>query len=95
MDYLLIFISNHEEILLIMCQEESADEVKKVEKIVAMDGVDCVQMGLLDLSASMGYLWDPGHKVRGMMTVAERGVLGGGRACLAGFAKPHDGPQEL
>lgn len=73
----------------------SADEVKKVEKIVAMDGVDCVQMGLLDLSASMGYLWDPGHKVRGMMTVAERGVLGGGRACLAGFAKPHDGPQEL
>ncbi|KAJ0048961.1 hypothetical protein Pint_14836 [Pistacia integerrima] len=79
-----------------MCQVESADGVKKVEEIAAVDGVDCVQMGPLDLSASLGYLWDPGHKkVREMMRVAERGVLGGGRAYLAGFAMPHDGPQEM
>ncbi|XP_044477064.1 2-keto-3-deoxy-L-rhamnonate aldolase-like [Mangifera indica] len=90
------YLSNYEEELLIMCQVESVDGVKNVEEIAAVDGVDCVQMGPLDLSASMGYLWDPGHKkVREMMRVAERGVLGGGRAYLAGFAMPHDGPQEM
>ncbi|KAK2664357.1 hypothetical protein Ddye_002931 [Dipteronia dyeriana] len=98
------YLSNYEEELLIMCQVESEDAVKKIEEIAAVDGVDCVQMGPLDLSASMGYLWDPGHKkVREMMRTAEKGVLkgggggggGGGGAYLAGFAMPHDGPLEL
>ncbi|KAK3228137.1 hypothetical protein Dsin_007999 [Dipteronia sinensis] len=79
---------------------ESEDGVKKIEEIAAVDGVDCVQMGPLDLSASMGYLWDPGHKkVREMMRTAEKGVLkgkgGGGGAYLSGFAMPHDSPLDL
>ncbi|KAJ0561956.1 putative hpcH/HpaI aldolase/citrate lyase domain, pyruvate kinase-like domain superfamily [Helianthus annuus] len=39
-----------------MCQVESEQGVKKIEEIAMVGGVDCVQMGSLDLSASMGYL---------------------------------------
>ncbi|KAH8522199.1 hypothetical protein H0E87_003000 [Populus deltoides] len=89
------YLSNYADELLIMCQVESEEGVKKAEEISAVDGVDCVQMGPLDLSASMGYLWDPGHKkVREMMREAEKGVLEGG-AYLCGFAMPHDGPINL
>lgn len=94
------YLSTYEEEQLIMCQVESEEGVKKVEDIAAVEGVDCIQMGPLDLSASMGYLWDPGHKkVREMMGVAEKRVLGtkpgNGGAYLAGFAMPHDGPDDL
>lgn len=94
------YLSNYADDLLIMCQVESEEAVKKAEEIAAVDGVDCIQMGPLDLSASMGYLWDPGHKkVREMMRVAEKAVLGSnpsdGGAYLAGFAMPHDGPTNL
>ena len=95
------YLSNYEEELLIMCQVESEEAVKKVEDIAAVDGVDCIQMGPLDLSASMGYLWDPGNKkVREMMKTAEKGVLGTKKnaregAYLAGFAMPHDSPDDL
>ncbi|XP_071696350.1 uncharacterized protein [Rutidosis leptorrhynchoides] len=96
------YLSNYEDELLIMCQVESEEGVKKIEEIAEVDGVDCVQMGPLDLSASMGYLWDPGHKkVKAMMRTAEKGVLkttekgGGGGAYLSGFAMPHDGPEDM
>lgn len=95
------YLSNYEEELLIMCQVESEEAVKKIEDIAAVDGVDCIQMGPMDLSASMGYLWDPGNKkVREMMKVAEKGVLGTKKkpregAYLAGFAMSHDSPDDL
>ncbi|XP_002534296.2 2-keto-3-deoxy-L-rhamnonate aldolase [Ricinus communis] len=94
------YLSNYGDELLIMCQVESEEGVKKADEIAAVDGVDCIQMGPLDLSASMGYLWDPGHKkVREMMRAAEKAVLGskkgGGGAYLAGFSMPHDGPIDL
>ncbi|GJY79589.1 aldehyde-lyase domain-containing protein [Tanacetum coccineum] len=55
---------------------KSEEEVKKIEEIASVDGVDCVQMGPLDLSASMGYLWVPGNKkVKEMMMTARKGVL--------------------
>ncbi|XP_010424519.1 PREDICTED: uncharacterized protein LOC104709642 [Camelina sativa] len=70
------YLSNYAEEILIMCQVESGEGVKKADEIAAVDGVDCVQMGPLDLSASLGYLWDPGHKkVREMMRRAEKSVL--------------------
>lgn len=98
------YLDNYEDELLIMCQVESEEAVKKVEEIAEVEGVDCIQMGPLDLSASMGYLWDPGHKkVREMMRVAEKGVLKTGKkkgkdydgTFLSGFAMPHDSPEEL
>jgi 2-keto-3-deoxy-L-rhamnonate aldolase RhmA len=92
------YLSDYEEQLLIMCQVESEDGAKKAEEIAEVDGVDCVQMGPLDLSASMGYLWDPGHKkVREVIRAAEKAVLGtkGRKAFLGGFAMPHDPPDKL
>ncbi|GKD39231.1 aldehyde-lyase domain-containing protein [Tanacetum coccineum] len=99
------YLSNCEDELFIMCQVESEEGVKKIEEIAAVDGVDCVQMGPLDLSASMGYLWDPGNKKVKEMRTAEKGVLktlgkgkgkdGGGGAYLGGFAMPFDTPEDM
>lgn len=90
------YLSNFEEELLVMCQVESEEGVKKIDEIAAVDGVDCVQMGPLDLSASMGYLWDPGHKkVREALRGAEKAVLKGAAAYLSGFVMPHDPAPEL
>ncbi|KAE8724879.1 putative Phosphoenolpyruvate carboxylase family protein [Hibiscus syriacus] len=95
------YLSNYMEDLLIMCQVETVDGVKKVEDIATVEGVDCIQMGPLDLSASVGYLWDPGHKkVKEVLKTAEKAVLksdprNGGGAFLGGFAMPHDPPEGL
>ncbi|KAJ4846329.1 hypothetical protein Tsubulata_005921 [Turnera subulata] len=90
------YLSNYADELLVMCQVESEEGVKNAEEIAAVDGVDCVQMGPLDLSASMGYLWDPGNKkVKDMLRKAEKAVLKCGRAYLCGFAMPFDGPLDL
>ncbi|WOL13121.1 hypothetical protein Cni_G21890 [Canna indica] len=101
------YLARCEEELLVMCQVESADAAPEIEAIANVDGVDVVQMGPLDLSASMGYLWDPGNKkVRQVLREMERKVLairkrqtaGGdavGGAYLGGFAMPNDPPQEL
>ncbi|XP_028767095.1 uncharacterized protein LOC114724806 [Neltuma alba] len=98
------YLNNYQDELLIMCQIESEKGVKKAGEIAAVDGVDCIQMGPLDLSASLGYLWDPGNKkVREAMRAAEKAVLeskkdsngGGGGAYLAGFAMPHDPALDL
>ncbi|CAA0829323.1 Phosphoenolpyruvate carboxylase family protein [Striga hermonthica] len=89
------YLSRYEEELVVMCQVESEEGVRKAEEISKVEGVDCVQMGPLDLSASMGYLWDPGHKkVREALRGAEKAVLKGG-AYLSGFVMPHDGAREL
>ncbi|XP_039134438.1 5-keto-4-deoxy-D-glucarate aldolase [Dioscorea cayenensis subsp. rotundata] len=95
------YLSRYEEDLLIMVQVETAAGVSQIEAIAGIEGVDCVQMGPLDLSASMGLLWDPGNKkVRTVLREAEGRVLRMGREdrrgpWLGGFAMPHDGPVEL
>lgn len=97
------YLSNYEDELLIMCQVECGEGVKKIKEIAAVEGVDCIQMGPLDLSASLGYLWDPGHqKVKEVMRAAEKAVLEsnpgdgeGAGAYLGGFAMPHDSALDL
>ncbi|OAY68056.1 2-keto-3-deoxy-L-rhamnonate aldolase [Ananas comosus] len=98
------YLARCEDELLIAVQVESAPAVAAIESIAAVDGVDVVQMGPLDLSASMGYLWDPGNrKVREAVKDAERRVFavrnnngdGGGGPYLGGFAMPHDGAEQL
>ncbi|KAL0907748.1 hypothetical protein M5K25_022182 [Dendrobium thyrsiflorum] len=93
-----------EEDLLIMCQIESVTAASNIAAIAAVDGVDCLQMGPLDLSASMGYLWDPGNrKVRAMLREVERTVLKLRKAdkemaptpYLSGFAMPFDPPGDM
>ncbi|XP_057977524.1 uncharacterized protein LOC131164397 [Malania oleifera] len=97
------YLDRCEEELLVMCQVETEEGVKKVEEIAGVEGVDCIQMGPLDLSASMGHLRDPGNgRVTEVMRAAETAVLemkakreGGAAPYLAGFAMAHDGPVEL
>ncbi|PWA34576.1 Aldehyde-lyase domain-containing protein [Artemisia annua] len=100
------YLSNIDDKLLIVCQVESEEGVKKIEEIAAVDGVDCVHMGPTDLSISMGYLGDRGNKkVKEMMRTAEKGVLkttgngkdkdGGGGAYLGGIATPFDTPEDM
>ncbi|KAL6010597.1 hypothetical protein ACLOJK_001032 [Asimina triloba] len=68
-----------------------------MRRIAAVDEVDCVQMGPLDLSASLKYLWELGHKkVREMLHVAEKKVLEMKKGTfLPGFAMAHDSPKQL
>ncbi|XP_031482121.1 uncharacterized protein LOC116252160 [Nymphaea colorata] len=101
------YLSRCEEELLVMCQIETEDAVKKVEEIAAVEGVDCLQMGPLDLSANMGYLWDPGNKkVKEVLYKVEKTVLASkgdvsdgssssGGAYLAGFARGEDTGEKL
>ena len=81
---------------MIMCQVETEKAAAEVERIAAVDGVDCVQMGPLDLSADLGFLFDPGNEVvRKMLGEIERKILAKGDAYLSGFAMNYDPPEEL
>ncbi len=50
------FLEDLPENVLVMCQIESATAVERAEEIVAVDGVDVIFMGPVDLSASMGIM---------------------------------------
>ncbi|CAM0952569.1 unnamed protein product [Alopecurus aequalis] len=100
------YVSRCEDDTLIICQVETAAGVAEIDAIAAIEGVDVVQMGPLDLSASMGYLWDPGNrKVRATLREAEKKVLEARKkkdaapetnaAYLGGFAMPNDPPEQL
>ena len=45
----------------IITQIESQSGVNNIEKIAAVDGVDCIFVGPGDLSAALGYLGQPSH----------------------------------
>ncbi|XLU78261.1 hypothetical protein S245_001682 [Arachis hypogaea] len=97
------YLGSYQEEMLIMFQVESVEGVKNVGEILAVDGIDFIQMGSLDLSASMRYLWDPGNRnVRQLMREAEANILkrhsGGGFGMgtyLSGFAMLHDRSRDL
>uniref|UniRef100_A0A0C9RNG6 TSA: Wollemia nobilis Ref_Wollemi_Transcript_8391_1977 transcribed RNA sequence n=1 Tax=Wollemia nobilis TaxID=56998 RepID=A0A0C9RNG6_9CONI len=91
------YLEEYEDEVLVMCQVESEEAVKKIEEIASVEGVDCIQMGPTDLGASMGFLADLGNrKAKEMRMRAEKGVLGlKNGAFLAGFALPCDPPDEL
>ncbi|CAN6461963.1 unnamed protein product [Victoria cruziana] len=99
------YLGRCEEELLVMCQIETENAVKKVDEIAAVDGVDCLQMGPLDLSADLGYLWDPGNKkVKEVLYKVEKAVLASksgsgdgssGGAYLSGFARGEDTGEKL
>ncbi|KAK7407665.1 hypothetical protein VNO78_09663 [Psophocarpus tetragonolobus] len=96
------YLGNYLDELLVMCQVESEEGVGNAGEIAAVDGVDCVQMGPLDLSASLGYLWDPGNKrVKEVLREAENKVLESRNddveagAFLAGFATLYDAPGDM
>lgn len=90
------YLSKYEKELLIICQVESGEAVKRSGEIAGVDGVDSVMVGPLDLSASLGCLQDPGNeRVKETIRLAEKAVLESGEAYLVGFAMPHDAPSDL
>ncbi|KAK7243840.1 hypothetical protein RIF29_38652 [Crotalaria pallida] len=96
------YLANYVDELLIICQVETVEGVKNADAMAAVDGVDCVLIGPNDLSASMGYLSDPGNKkVKDVLNEAERKVLeskkegNGAGAYLGGFTMPHDSAQNM
>lgn len=90
------YLENYEETLVVMVQVETEKGMGEIGEISAVDGVDCVQMGPLDLSASLGCLWKPGHKkVKEVLMEGERKVLEGGKSYLGGFSFAYDSPEEL
>nr|CAD1821469.1 unnamed protein product [Ananas comosus var. bracteatus] len=96
------YLARCEDELLIAVQVESAPAVARDRVHRRVDGVDVMLIGPRDLSASMGYLWDPSNrKVREAVKDAERRVFavrknnGGGGPYLGGMATPHDGAEQL
>lgn len=94
------YLAKCERDFFIMCQIESEESIKNIEEIAAVDGVDCIQIGPMDLSSSMGFLTDPvNEKVKATMTMAEKIVLGlkekNGGPYLAGFVMANDGAADL
>ncbi|MCO5562906.1 hypothetical protein L7F22_016542 [Adiantum nelumboides] len=87
---------DNDEVLKIL-QIESSEAVELIPDIAAVDGVDCLMLGPTDLSSSIGYLHDPGHEnVMKLMHRAEKAVLSApSTTYLAGFAMPHDPPEEM
>ncbi|CAI9775807.1 unnamed protein product [Fraxinus pennsylvanica] len=78
--------------------------LRNVKVIALVDAVDCIQIGPLDLSASLGQLLDPvNEKVKAMMNGAEEAVIGlkskkrngSNGPYLAGFEEPNNGPDDL
>ena len=65
----------------LLVQVETAAALEQVEAIAAVDGVDGVFIGPADLSASMGYLGQPGHpSVRAAIEQALARILAAGKA---------------
>lgn len=70
----------HEE-LCVLVQVETPATLKNLEAIAAVDGVDGLFIGPSDLSASMGFLGQPGHpEVRTAIEDAVRRILKAGKA---------------
>lgn len=76
-----------EEQLCVIVQAETVTALNNLKAITAVDGVDAVFMGPSDLSASMGYLGQPGHpEVQAAIAESLRHISSAGKAAgtLAG-----------
>jgi hypothetical protein len=74
---------------------ESVEAVKNIPEIAAVEGVDCIQMGPLDLRADMGLLGFPtDSSPSNLLREAEETVKSTG-VYLCGFATADDSPSAL
>jgi len=75
--------------LLVMVQVETPAGVKAIPEIAAVDGVDAIFLGPLDLSASIGKMGDfRDHEFMDMLSWAEREIRDSDECLLAGFRAP-------
>jgi 2-keto-3-deoxy-L-rhamnonate aldolase RhmA len=74
------YMAEYQRELLVMCQIESAQAVEAIPDIAAVDGVDMLFIGPMDLSGSIGKLGrldDP--EVKALLARAERAILDSGK----------------
>lgn len=89
------YLSRCEEDLLIMCQIETQQAVDNIKDIAAVDGVDCIQMGPLDLRSDLGLLRIPEDKSStALLREAEKTLKSLG-VYMGGFATSDDSPSKL
>jgi 2-keto-3-deoxy-L-rhamnonate aldolase RhmA len=81
--------------LLLMCQIETPAGVENVAGVAATDGVDLLFVGPFDLSASLGYLGEPDHRVvRAAIDGIEQAAKAAGKL-LGAIPTPGRTPEEL
>lgn len=67
--------------ICVLIQLETTAGIDNLDDIARLDGVDGVFIGPADLSASMGYLGDPGHpEVQRVIEDSVRRIVGAGKA---------------
>lgn len=74
------YAASANENILTICQVESASAVNDIEAICAIEGLDCVFIGVNDLAGSIGKLEQTGHPdVRALVERAEEAILRSGK----------------
>ncbi len=69
------FLRANDEILIIV-QIETAQAVSNLDEILAVQGIDVIFIGPMDMATSMGHLGNPGHpEAQAMIATAEAKVL--------------------
>ncbi|KAG6557494.1 hypothetical protein Mapa_000767 [Marchantia paleacea] len=91
------YLDSCEQDLLVMCQVETEAAVNRIPEIAGVEGVDCIQMGPLDLKASIGLLRQPGEPGGlDLLKRAETAVFSCERkVLLAGFTNPESSSEQL
>ena len=75
------YLHEANERVALLVQVETAAALEQLDDIVAVEGVDGVFIGPSDLSASMGFIGQPGHPtVRAAIEQAIERILAGGKA---------------
>lgn len=81
--------------LLVICQVESLDSVTNVEEIAAVDGIDMLFIGPLDLSGSAGELGNFTNPTFVDALARAEQVVGESNKLLGGIPRPDDSPLEM
>lgn len=81
--------------LLVICQVESLDSVANIEEIAAVDGIDMLFIGPLDLSGSAGELGNFTNPTFVNALARAEQVVGESNKLLGGIPRPDDSPLEM
>lgn len=74
------YLQNANDEICLIVQAETQTALDNLDAIIAVDGVDAVFIGPSDLSASMGYIGEPGHpNVRGAVNDALQRINNAGK----------------
>ena len=55
------YLAEANQSILLMVQIESRQAYEQLDAILNVEGIDCLLVGRVDLSASMNHMWDPTH----------------------------------